>query len=376
MADPLYIGLMSGTSVDGIDAALVALPEGQRPRLVAAHGEPMPPALRERILAMTQPGDDEIDRVGELDVDIGRQFARAALNLLEKAGVDARTVTAIGSHGQTVRHRPLARSPFTLQIGDPNTIAELTGITTVADFRRRDMAAGGQGAPLVPAFHDAVFRTTSENRLVVNLGGMANVTCLPAAAGEPVRGFDTGPGNVLLDAWHERHHGTPIDRDGAWGRSGRVDDPLLDLLLADPYFDEAPPKSTGRERFSLAWLDERLADLPDGDLLAACDVQASLVELTARSVAEAAERWGSGHGSVFLCGGGAHNAFLRERLAARLPGHRVTTTAELGVDPDWVEAMAFAWLAHRALAGLSGNLPAVTGARREVVLGGIYPAGR
>lgn len=376
MADTLYIGLMSGTSVDGIDAALVSLPEGQPPRLVAAHGEPMPREMRERILAMTLPGDDEIDRVGELDVDIGRQFARAALNLLGKVGVEPGAVVAIGSHGQTIRHRPLAHSPFTMQIGDPNTIAEMTGITTVADFRRRDMAAGGQGAPLVPAFHDAVFRASHENRLVVNLGGMANVTCLPAAAGEPVRGFDTGPGNVLLDAWHERHHGTPVDRDGTWGRSGQVDGRLLELLLADPYFSEAPPKSTGRERFSLAWLDDRLADLPDGDTMAAADVQATLVELTARSVADASTRWGSNHGSVFLCGGGVHNGFLRERLAAVLPGHRVTTTAGLGVDPDWVEAMAFAWLAHRTLAGLAGNLPAVTGARREVVLGGIYPAGR
>src|SRR3989338_2326693 len=301
MAESLFIGLMSGTSLDGIDAALVALAEDVPPRLLAARCEPMPAELRERVLALSLPGDNEIDRLGELDVEIGKHFASAPLNVLRDAAIDPRQVTAMGSHGQTIRHRPGANSPFTVQIGDPNTIAELTGITTVADFRRRDMAAGGQGAPLVPAFHDAIFRSPNEHRLVVNIGGMANVTLLPASGDAPVHGFDTGPGNVLLDAWHERHHGSPIDRDGAWARTGSVDPQLLRLLLADRYFAEAPPKSTGRERFSLDWLEDQLATL---DLeVTTANVQATLVELTARSIAYAVTRWGVPSGSVYLCGG-------------------------------------------------------------------------
>lgn len=371
MATALFIGLMSGTSVDGIDAALVALPDDSHPRLLAARCMPMPVDLRTRILLLSQPGDNEIDRLGELDVDIGKQFAQAALHMLRDAGVAAHQVTAIGSHGQTVRHRPGAKTPFTMQIGDPNTIAAITGITTVADFRRRDMAAGGQGAPLVPAFHDAVFRSQYDDRLIINIGGMANITLLPAAHGKPALGFDTGPGNVLLDAWNERHHGSPLDRDGTWARTGTVDQQLLQQLLADPYFCEPPPKSTGRERFSLAWLDEKLALC--GRAVASENVQATLVELTTRTIADAASRWSPSSGSVYLCGGGAHNVYLCERLAVAMPGYQVASTAALGVDPDWVEAMAFAWLAQRTLAGLAGNLPAVTGARQAVVLGGIYP---
>lgn len=371
MATALFLGLMSGTSVDGIDAALVALSDDSLPRLLAARCMPMPVDLRTRVLLLSQPGDNEIDRLGELDVDIGKQFAQTALHILRDAGVAAHQVTAIGSHGQTVRHRPGATTPFTMQIGDPNTIAAITGITTVADFRRRDMAAGGQGAPLVPAFHDAVFRSQYDDRLIINIGGMANITLLPAARDRPVQGFDTGPGNVLLDAWNERHHGSPLDRDGTWARTGTVDQQLLQQLLADPYFCEPPPKSTGRERFSLAWLDEKLAMCSRA--VASENVQATLVELTTRTIADAASRWGPSSGCVYLCGGGAHNVYLCERLAVAMPGHQIASTAELGVDPDWVEAMAFAWLAQRTLAGLAGNLPAITGARQAVVLGGIYP---
>lgn len=368
-----YVGLMSGTSVDGVDAVVVEMDTQARPAILAARCLPMPPALRERILALSSPGDGEVDRLGVLDVELGRLFAGAALQVIADAGLQPRDVRAIGSHGQTVRHRAAhVATPFTLQIGDPNTIAELTGITTVADFRRRDIAAGGQGAPLVPAFHAAMFRLPDRDRVVANIGGMANLTVLPAAQGEaPVRGFDTGPGNVLMDAWHDLHRGSPVDHDGRWARGGRIDEALLDAMLADPFLATAPPKSTGREHFDLAWLQARLAGL--GHPVAPRDVQATLVEFTARSVAEATLSWGTRSGDLFLCGGGAHNGFLRERLAAALPDHRVATTAELGIDPDMVEAMAFAWLASRTLAGLPGNLPAVTGASRPVVLGGIYP---
>lgn len=371
MAGPLFVGLMSGTSIDGVDAALAELPARGAPRLRAAHAVPMPPALRARILQLTRTGSNEIDLLGELDVEIGRLFAQAALTLLDTAGVAPRDVVAIGSHGQTIRHRPLADHPFTLQIGDPNTIAELTGITTIADFRRRDIAAGGHGAPLVPAFHQSIFRDAREDRVVLNLGGMGNVTLLPAREEEVVRGFDTGPANVLLDLWHERHQGTPLDRDGAWGRGGRVSTELLARLMADPYFSQPPPKSTGREHFDAQWLSQQITSCAHN--ITPQDVQATLVELTARSVADALSTWGFTAGALYTCGGGTHNRFLCERLGALLPRMHVKSTAELGVDPDHVEAMAFAWLAQRTLQSLSGNVPAVTGARHPVILGGIYP---
>lgn len=369
MPDSLYIGLMSGTSVDGVDAVLVSAGMVGTLSLHSTHSEPIPPPLRLAILALCASGNDEIDRLGSVDVEVGQLFARAANNLLGKSSVRSGQVTAIGSHGQTIRHRPLAAHPFTLQIGDPNTIAHLTGITTVADFRRRDMAAGGQGAPLVPAFHAATFGSPDEIRAVVNIGGMANVTLLSPDDG--VTGFDTGPGNVLLDAWHQRHHGIPLDRDGAWAASGRIQKPLLDHLLAESFFAAPPPKSTGRELFDLAWLDHHLAT--PGCNASPADVQATLAELTARSIADAVQRHGQGVGRVFLCGGGVHNTHLCRRIALALPGVEIASTAVLGIDPDWVEAIAFAWLARRTLAGLPGNIPAVTGAREPVVLGGIYP---
>ncbi len=376
MTESLCIGLMSGTSVDGIDAVLTGTSDNSitppHIRLIAARCEPLSPGLRERILALTRPGDNEIDRLGALDVELGHCFADAALQVLRDANVAPEHIAVIGSHGQTVRHRPGGAAPFTLQIGDPNIIAERTGITTVADFRRRDMAAGGQGAPLVPAFHEAFFRSTTENRVLLNIGGMANVTLLPATNTAVTAGFDTGPGNVLLDAWHERHHGVALDRDGAWARSGQPHATLLTHLLADPWLGEPPPKSTGREHFGLDWLDDALKSV--GENIRPVDVQATLTDLSARSIAEAIARWGGGADNIYVCGGGTHNVCLRERLAYFLPPScRISSSAALGVDPDWMEAMAFAWLAHRTLAGLSGNLPAVTGARRPVILGGIYP---
>lgn len=371
MAGPLFVGLMSGTSIDGVDAALAEFPEQGTPRLLATHAVRMPPGLRARILQLTRAGGNEIDLLGELDVEIGRLFAGAALALLGTADVSPHEITAIGSHGQTVRHRPLAAHPFTLQLGDPNTIAELTGITTVADFRRRDIAAGGHGAPLVPAFHESIFRDAREDRVVLNLGGMGNVTLLPADRNAIVRGFDTGPANVLLDLWHERHQGAPLDRDGTWGRGGQIDEQLLSRLLADPYFRQPPPKSTGREHFDAQWLSQHVESCSHD--ISPRDVQATLVELTARSVAEALANWGLTSGALYTCGGGTHNRFLCERLGSLLPRMRVQSTAALGVDPDHVEAMAFAWLARRTLQSLPGNLPAVTGARHPVILGGIYP---
>lgn len=361
-----YIGLMSGTSVDGIDAALVSIDDHNKISLLATHQHAIPDELRRAIQALMQPGDNELDREGMLDMQLGELFAEAATALLQKSSMQVAQVRAIGSHGQTVRHRPHAEHPFTRQIGNPSVIAERTGITTVADFRTRDIAAGGQGAPLVPAFHNAMFSTPGTARAIVNIGGIANLTWLPALASENVTGFDTGPGNTLLDYWAQQHLKQPFDRHGAWAAQGMVLDDLLKQLLNEPYFQLPAPKSTGRELFNAMWLNTKLTGKEP-----AADVQATLSELTARSIASSLP---TQNGEVFLCGGGAHNHDLIQRLQRQLPAMKIATTAGLGIDPDWVEAMAFAWLAHQTLAGKSGNLPTVTGARHPVVLGGIYLA--
>lgn len=366
----LYIGLMSGTSLDGIDAALVdfsALP----PRIHAAHTIPYSAETRGLLIQLTQGGvEHEIEAFGSADVLLGELFASAALSLLDTAGFAPGDVRAIGSHGQTVRHRPAGPHPFTLQIGDPNIIAARTHITTVADFRRRDMALGGQGAPLVPAFHAACFRIPDEERAVLNLGGMANLTLLPAESDAPVRGFDTGPGNVLLDAWIGIQHGETHDHDGAWSASGKIQHKLLERFLSDAYFELTPPKSTGRELFQLDWLERHLHD----ERFAAADVQATLCELTVESVAAALMRWAPRTQRLLVCGGGAHNTHLMRRLRTRLPELPIDPTSDWGLDPDWIEAAAFAWMAQETLAGRPSNLPAVTGARSPAILGGIYPA--
>lgn len=367
-ADGLYIGLISGTSADGIDAALVRF-ENERPALVAGLTHPWDPALRQLILAVAQ--DEErldLDRYGRLDVAVGMAFAEAAQAVLAQAGVGASDVTAIGSHGQTIRHRPGGDHPFTLQIGDASVIAERTGIDTVADFRRADVAAGGQGAPLVPAFHATVLRPVSGSRVVLNLGGIANITLLGADGG--VTGFDTGPANGLMDAWCLRHRGEAFDRDGCFAASGRVDASLLDELLADAYFALPPPKSTGREHFHLAWL----ATHPRVDELAPEDVQATLLALSAVSVVAAIERHAPDAVDVVACGGGVHNAGLIQGIADRLVGPRLRMSSEFGIDPDMLEAMAFAWLAYRRLRGEPGNLAGVTGARGPRLLGALYAA--
>lgn len=367
-AAALYLGLMSGTSADGIDAALVRF--APRLEVLAARTLPLPGDLAARVLALARNrAQVALEAFGELDTELGARFAEAALALLAEAGVARGAVTAIGSHGQTVCHHPRGAHPFTLQIGDPNVIAERTGITTVADFRRADVAAGGQGAPLLPALHAALFADAATPRAVLNLGGIANLTLL--VPGQPVLGFDSGPANCLLDAWSQRQRGTPRDAGGAWAASGRVDQALLQCWLDEPYFAAAPPKSTGREVFNLDWLEARLPTE-----IAPQDVQATLLQLTVRSIAGALRAHAPGVREVYACGGGVHNGALMAGLRAALPGTRVDTTATLGLDPDFVEAVGFAWLARARIEGVPGNLPSVTGARGPRVLGGVYAPSR
>lgn len=366
---PLYLGLMSGTSADGIDAALVQFPAEGGCRFVDGLTMPWEPRLRTRLVALGQ-GDelDSLDALGDVDARIGLAFAEAAAALLVHSGIDAAQVAAIGSHGQTVRHRPSSAPAFTLQLGDASRIAERTGITTVADFRRRDVAAGGQGAPLMPAFHLAMLGAADEDRAVLNLGGIANLTLIPRDGA--LLGFDTGPANALLDAWCEQHTGKAFDADGTFAASGVVDAALLARWRSDPWFALPPPKSTGREQFHLAWMQTHL---DDGERSTA-DVQATLLELTVATVADALLRTLPDARRLLVCGGGVRNGQLMARLAARLPGVAVESSAMHGLDPDYMEAMGFAWLAQRTLAGLPGNLPSVTGAAGPRILGAIHPA--
>lgn len=368
----LYLGLISGTSVDGIDAALVEFNDasGARStaRLLFGRTYPWQPELRAQLVELGQQSARvSLDAIAELDVRIGRAFAGAALQALADSGAAAADIAAIGSHGQTLRHRPDGDIPCTLQLGDPNTIAERTGIRTVADFRRRDVAAGGHGAPLLPALHDALLRSPDENRAALNLGGIANLTLLPRSGG--VRGFDTGPANGLMDAWCLRHRGEAFDRDGAFAAAGRVDDALLARLLAESWFALPPPKSTGRDQFHLGWLESKLR----GDE-APQDVQATLLALTVRTVADALRATQAQTARVIACGGGVHNRVLMAALAEAMPGCAVESSAAHGLDPDAIEAMGFAWLARQTLLGQAGNMPSVTGAKGGRVLGGIYPA--
>jgi anhydro-N-acetylmuramic acid kinase len=365
----LHIGLISGTSTDAVDAAIVDVGDG-RVELVACHSEPIPEPMAAALRTVIDSQLLDRSTFWQLDVQVGELFACAAHELIKRAGVGASDVRAIGSHGQTVFHGPDLDFPCTVQIGDPNVIAERTGITTVADLRRRDMAAGGQGAPLAPAFHDAVFRHKDFDRVVVNVGGIANVTLLPADPSLPAIGFDTGPANTLMDVWAGRIRGVAMDIDGAWARSGKCHQPLLELLLREPYLALVPPKSTGRELFNLTWLDECLARV-EGDLPAE-DVQRTLCEFTAATIADAVRAHAPDAREALVCGGGVHNPLTMERLAERLDPVDVSSTASMGFDPDWVEAAAFGWLAARTLDGLPGNLPAVTGATHPVILGAIY----
>ncbi len=368
MATPLYLGLISGTSADGIDAALVSFEPALE--LHAALTVPYPPALRADILALARSeAQVSLDSLGRLDSRVGEAFAQAARALMQEAGVTAESVRAIGSHGQTVCHRPDGAHGFTMQLGDPTRIAEATGITVVADFRRRDIAAGGQGAPLACAFHAAMLDHAAEKRAVLNLGGIANLTLLSDTA--PVRGFDTGPASALMDAWCYEQGRGDFDKDGRFSARGTVQPDLLAALLDDDYFGIAAPKSTGREYFNLDWLRQRA---PTVDLLAPVDVQATLLELSARSVAEALLAEQPDTTRLLVAGGGVHNSVLMSRLAALLAPIEVDSTLACGIDPDHVESMCFAWLARETLAGRSGNLPSVTGARGARILGCIVPA--
>lgn len=365
----LYIGLISGTSADGIDAALCRFDPAVE--LLHACTHPWPDALRERILELSQGTQAlDLDAYGHLDVAVGQCFSEAVQRLLHEADVLPSSVRAIGSHGQTVRHRIMGAQPFSLQVGDASVIAERTGIDTVADFRRADVAAGGQGAPLMPAFHAAVLAAPDNMRAVLNLGGIANLSVLHADG--TVTGFDSGPANGLMDAWCRLKYHQPFDRDGTLAAQGRVDQTLLQRLLNDPYFALAAPKSTGREYFHLDWLRRH----GDVDNMSPTDVQATLMALTVRSIAAAVEHEAAQAGDVVVCGGGVHNSTLMQKLAEALAPRQVLSSAILGVAPDHVEAMGFAWLARRRLQGNAGNLPSVTGAAGPRVLGAIHAAPR
>ncbi|CAM3491678.1 anhydro-N-acetylmuramic acid kinase [Halomonas lysinitropha] len=372
----LFIGLMSGTSLDGIDAALVEIREEGTPRLIATQDTPMPETLRDLLWRFCHADRVAFRELAAAEDAFCHLQAEAVEALLASSGMARASIMAIGSHGQTIEHAPLGHDggpAYTLQLDNPSLLAELTGCPVVADFRRRDLAAGGQAAPLAPAFHEALFRAPGEWRLVLNLGGFANLTLLPPTEDERAPlGFDTGPANALLDAWHARHRGDRYDAGGAWAASGRVDEALLERLLAEPYFHLPPPRSTGRERFHLDWLKGHLrgGEAPQ-------DVQATLAELTAASVAlgveMARERLGAPTAALLVpCGGGAHNPDLLSRLARRLPETPLLPGDDWGWPADWLEAGAFAWLAWRRLAGLPGNLPSVTGAAGSRVLGGVY----
>lgn len=363
IASDLYIGLMSGTSLDGVDAVLADFGT-HPPKLVATHYLPYSRDLSKRLLALQKNGFDELHHAALISNEIVILYHQAVETVLNKAGITRETIKAIGCHGQTIRHNP--HDGYTLQLGNPALLAELSGIGVVADFRSRDMAAGGQGAPLVPAFHEAALRSPEVHRIILNIGGIANVTDLNP--GSKTNGFDTGPGNMLLDAWVQRHTGRAFDEGGNWASGGHVIPRLLDALLAHPFFSLAPPKSCGREQFNIDWLESNLVGSEPAE-----DVQATLLELSARSIVIAIERWCAGPEELAVCGGGAHNDALLRCLSALMPQIRVQTSDMLGIGVDWMEALAFAWLARQALHGLPGNLPSVTGARGARILGAIYP---
>ncbi|MDF3887459.1 anhydro-N-acetylmuramic acid kinase [Cupriavidus basilensis] len=371
-----FIGIMSGTSMDGADGVLVDF-SGPRPAVLAAAHQPFPAELREAFAALQQPGDDEIHREALAANGLARVYAACVATLLRDAGMAPSAIAAIGAHGQTVRHRPGLYDGvgYTRQSQQPALLAELAGIDVVADFRSRDVAAGGQGAPLVPALHQALFGDAAETRVACNIGGISNISVLPAAgesdAARPVTGFDCGPGNVLLDYWIDRHLGRPYDADGAWGTSGKVDQALLARLLAEPYFSVAPPKSTGRDLFHPAWLESHLARL--GQPLDPADVQATLAALTAEAIARDVRAYAPDAMRLIVCGGGARNRFVMALLARALPGVTVQSSDDLGVPVSQVEGIAFAWLARQMLRRAPGNVPTVTGAAGPRVLGALYP---
>ena len=364
-----YIGLMSGTSLDGVDAALVEFSSDSEFNVKSTLFTPYPAQLKQDLFQLFTPGPGEIDQMGRQCQLLGALFAKTVSQLLYQSDLAAEDICAIGCHGQTIRHRPNSNQPFTLQIGDPNIIAHLTGITTIADFRRRDMAAGGQGAPLAPAFHHKVFHHPTENRVIINIGGIANITWIPSDTDTACIGFDTGPGNGLMDAWCKKYTGADFDQQGRWAQSGKVVNELLESLLAYHYFESPPPKSTGKEEFNEQWLEAFLAP---HSVQNPQDIQATLLQLTVSNIQSAIQAHCPNAQAIYVCGGGALNAHLMAQIeqACRLP---TKSTQALGTSPDWVEAITFAWLARQTRHSLTGNLPDVTGAKENVILGGIYP---
>lgn len=361
----LIIGLMSGTSLDGVDAVLASFPKnGGSPQQLDSFYLPYPAALKIQLLNLHAPQPNELHFAHIMGITLAKIYSETVSGLLEKSKTAASNIRAIGCHGQTIRHRP--ENGYSLQLVNGALLAELTGITSITDFRNRDIAAGGQGAPLVPAFHAAVLSSESEHRVIVNIGGIANLTNLPKSG--HISGFDCGPGNLLMDAWTNKHLNKPIDENGAWAASGKLLNSLINKMLANDFFSAAPPKSAGREQFNLGWLDQLLSGNE-----AAADVQATLVELTARGIVDAANAHCKGYDALYVCGGGVYNNTLMTRLSV-LAGKPVKSTAVLGMDPDWMEALAFAWLAKQCIDRKPGNLPAVTGASGPRILGAIYPA--
>ena len=366
--DPdLYLGLMSGTSLDGVDAAIVDF-GGSMPVALHCLTESYPESISGRIQELTRATSITLDALCGLDVDIAEFYVEVVHKALAAASISADSIKAIGSHGQTIHHNPDQTPRFTLQIGDPNTLCAGSGITTVADFRRRDMALGGQGAPLASAFHHSVFHSADKDRAIINIGGIANITHLPADTEKAISGFDTGPGNTLLDYWVSLHLKKRFDNEGAWAAEGNIDTNLLqEMIAAEPFFLQNPPKSTGTEHFSPSWLDKFLSEKPKP-----ADIQATLLELTAQTIAMGIMRLEQPPGECYICGGGIHNRALINRLEKLLPKTTLQSTATLGVDPDYVEAIAFAWLARQTINGRAGNLPSVTQAKSSAILGGIF----
>jgi len=386
MEQHYYIGIMSGTSADGIDAAIATI-SNESTALVETHTLNIPESIKSIIFNLASSGQDEIEKIQYLDFELAKLYSQISLELCNKANINKNNIKAIGCHGQTIRHCPPSLATennnatldsissqtngYTLQVGDPNIVAEQTGITTVADFRRRDIAAGGHGAPLASAFHKAVFSHSSDARVILNTGGIANITYLPGKHSEnhKLTGFDTGPANGLIDAWCQLHLGRHYDESGKWAASGKVNEYLLNDLLEHNYFNLSPPKSTGRETFNIAWVNDIIQS--KSHKLSTADTQATLTELTARTITDAIKKIND-QSEVYICGGGANNSYLCDRIKNYLPKNVFNTTQTLGIHPDWVEATAFAWLAQRTINRLSGNLPNVTGAKKEVICGGIY----
>ena len=366
MSKELFIGLMSGTSVDGVDSSIVEF-ENNKIEIVSSYFEECPQKLRENILLLCEGSKTSLKFIGETDIAIGELFASVVNTHLRKSKIDPTSITAIGSHGQTVWHQPTGTYPFTMQLGDPSIISQRTGITTVAGFRQKDMANGGQGAPLTPLFHQEFFRKTDHNRAIINIGGMTNITLLPKTGA--CSAYDIGPGNVLMDYWNKKIQETKYDKNGDWAANGQCNQKLLQEMLAEPYLGLSPPKSTGRELFNGAWLQKKIS-LCDDDLRAE-DIQNTLSTFTSECISNALRRF-SKDLEIYICGGGAHNRFLMKNLKANFETISVETTSNLGIEPDWVEAAAFAWMAKQTIQGIKLETIPFTGARKSCILGGIY----